>query len=245
MDKVTSILVVDDEPDLLDNISMTLEAENYQVYIANDGLEALKVLAARPINLILADIAMPDMNGYQLYERVRENPEWIVIPFIFLTARTMDSDIRYGKELGVDDYLTKPIRAGDLLAAVRGRLRRTQELRDALEKTTSDTPTDAHNLVIERLRIDSKQHRVWLDNEEIILSAKEFALLEYLAQQAGSVVSPQKLIQITHGFETDHVDAGRLLRPLILSLRRKLDLSSGEIGSIENVRGVGYRLVIS
>jgi len=110
MDSTISILVVDDEPDLLDNISLALEAEDYQVFTANNGSEALEILAAQPVNLILADIAMPDMNGYQLYQQVRQNSAWVLIPFIFLTARTMDSDIRYGKELGVDDYLTKPIR---------------------------------------------------------------------------------------------------------------------------------------
>jgi DNA-binding response OmpR family regulator len=157
----------------------------------------------------------------------------------------MDSDIRYGKELGVDDYLTKPIRAGDLLAAVRGRLRRVQDLRDALGQSVSVAATDTHILKIERLRIDSKQHRVWLDDQEITLSAKEFALLEYLGRQNGSIVSPQELIRITHELETDPIDAGQLLRPLILSLRRKLNLSPGEIGSVENVRGVGYRLVVT
>ena len=123
-----SILVVDDEPNFLDNIRLALEAEGYRVLSAGNGVEALAVLHSQPVNLILADIAMPDMNGYQLYERVRERPQWLTIPFVFLTARKLDSDIRYGKELGVDGYLTKPIRAADLLAVVRGKLRRAQQL---------------------------------------------------------------------------------------------------------------------
>jgi len=123
-----SILVVDDEPNFLDNIRLALEAEGYRVLSAGNGVEALAVLHSQPVNLILADIAMPDMNGYQLYERVRERPQWLTVPFVFLTARKLDSDIRYGKELGVDGYLTKPIRAADLLAVVRGKLRRAQQL---------------------------------------------------------------------------------------------------------------------
>ena len=123
-----SILVVDDEPNFLDNIRLALEAEGYRVLSAGNGVEALAVLHSQLVNLILADIAMPDMNGYQLYERVRERPQWLTIPFVFLTARKLDSDIRYGKELGVDGYLTKPIRAADLLAVVRGKLRRAQQL---------------------------------------------------------------------------------------------------------------------
>ncbi len=123
-----SILVVDDEPNFLDNIRLALEAEGYRVLSAGNGVEALAVLHSQPVDLILADIGMPDMNGYQLYERVRERPQWLTIPFVFLTARKLDSDIRYGKELGVDGYLTKPIRAADLLAVVRGKLRRAQQL---------------------------------------------------------------------------------------------------------------------
>jgi DNA-binding response OmpR family regulator len=123
-----SILVVDDEPNFLDNIRLALEAEGYRVLSAGNGVEALAVLHSQSVDLILADIGMPDMNGYQLYERVRERPQWLTIPFVFLTARKLDSDIRYGKELGVDGYLTKPIRAADLLAVVRGKLRRAQQL---------------------------------------------------------------------------------------------------------------------
>jgi len=239
MSKTATILIVDDEPDLLDNISLALEAEAYRVLTAADGIEALAVLETETVDMILADIAMPNMNGYQLYERIRENSRWTTIPFIFLTARTMDSDIRYGKELGVDDYLTKPIRVGDLLAVVRGKLRRAQQL-SQLKPATS---TQTNQLTVGQLRIDPEQHRIWLGDEEIQLSAKEFALLEHLAQQPGKVISPQELIQTTHEFEADHIEAGSLVRPLILSLRRKLDLPIGQVGSIENVRGVGYRLV--
>jgi two-component system OmpR family response regulator len=94
------------------------------------------------------------------------------------------------------------------------------------------------------LRIDVEQHRVWVADEEVTLSAKEFTLLEYLARQHGKIASPTQLIQITHHFEADSVEAGTLLRPLILSLRRKLGSSVGDMGLIENVRGVGYRLAV-
>ena len=159
----------------------------------------------------------------------------------------MDSDIRYGKELGVDDYLTKPIRTKDLLAAIKGKLHRTQQILESAIPSSSSSPatapTETQTLNCGPLRIDPKQHRVWLGQQELKLSAKEFVLLEYLVKQAGNVISPQELIQATHNFETDHIEAGALLRPLILALRRKLDLDPGQPGSIENVRGVGYRLV--
>ncbi|MEO7910791.1 MAG: response regulator transcription factor [Roseiflexaceae bacterium] len=240
---MTTILVADDQPDLRAMISLTLESAGFQVLSSGDGLEALAILQAQAVDLILADIAMPRMNGYQLYQRIRENPRWLAIPFIFLTARSLDSDIRYGKELGVDDYLTKPIEPEDLLATVHGRLRRALQLANLLVQPATPMPTDQRSIVVGRLRIDSGQHRAWMDDQLIDLSAREFTLLEYLARRADTMVSPQALIRVTHDLEIDDVEAGSLLRPMIRSLRRKLGYSVGEMGCIENVRGVGYRLI--
>ena len=246
MDPQATILIVDDQPEILENIELILSIEGYHVLAASDGPEALDLLQAHAVDLILADIAMPRMNGYQLFERVRENPEWVPIPFLFLTARAMDSDIRYGKELGADDYLTKPIQPEDLLAAVQGRLRRARELArlsKAPQAPVAATPA-SQVLDLGRLRIDPAQHRAWMDGEPLKLSAREFLLLTYLAQRVDQVVSAQELIQVTHELDTDRVEAGSLLRPLVRSLRRKLGYSVGETGCIENVRGVGYRLSV-
>ena len=232
------ILVVDDELDLRDNISLALEAAGYQVLTARDGIEALDVLETAAVDLILADIAMPKMNGYQLYERVRSNPLWMTIPFIFLTARKMDSDIRYGKELGVDDYLLKPIHSADLLAVVRGKMRRMQQL---LTSASSPAP-EPRQLVVGQLLVSPDQHRTWLNEHEIQLSAREFTLLAYMARRPDTLISAQELVQITHDLDTDPVEAGTLIRPLIRSLRRKLGYPVGDTGCIEAVRGVGYRL---
>jgi DNA-binding response OmpR family regulator len=237
-----TILVVDDDVDILANVKLALETEGYQVLTAKDGLEALALLPAQSVHLILADIAMSPMNGYQLFERVRQEPKWVAIPFMFLTARAMESDIRYGKELGIDDYLTKPLRVLDLLAAVRGKLRRAQQLLEELPSLETMPKPENHVTVVGRLRLDSNQHRAWLGEEELKLSVKEFKVLEYLAQQKGKIVPPQELIQVSHELKTDYVEAGLLLRPLILSIRRKLGAPTGEMGAIENVRGLGYRL---
>lgn len=240
-----SILVADDQPDLCESLELTLSAAGYHVLTAHNGIEALAILQGHPIDLIVADIAMPQMNGYQLYERVRENPAWMVVPFLFLTARTLDSDVRYGKELGVDDYLTKPIQPEDLLAAVRGKLRRAQQLAHPVAELASTQPHAAGQraLSIGTLHIDPGQHRVWQDGQPIKLSAREFTLLEYLARRANILVSLKELIQVTHSYQTDQAEAGSLLRPLVRSLRRKLGYPAGEMGCIENVRGVGYRLI--
>ncbi len=173
MEPLATILIVDDQPEILENIELTLSIEGYRVLAAADGPEALDLLQAHAVDLILADIAMPRMNGYQLFERVRENPEWIPIPFLFLTARAMDSDIRYGKELGADDYLTKPIQPEDLLAAVQGRLRRARELARLSEahlaaqapKAPAAAAPAPQVLDLGRLRVDPGQHRAWMDGE--------------------------------------------------------------------------------
>ena len=240
MGSVASILIVDDQVTLRDNVKQLLEETGYRALTASDGVEALAVLQSQPVDLILADIAMPRMNGYQLYERARENPQWVKIPFIFLTARMLDSDIRYGKQLGVDDYLVKPFQLEDLLATIEGRLRRAQQLAVHSE---SSQPPEQRVLTVGRLTIDPAQHRVWLNGQPVHLSAKEFTLLEYLAQRAGKLVSPRELIQVTHELDTNDKEAGTLLRPLVRSLRRKLGYRAGEMGCIETVRGLGYQLI--
>jgi DNA-binding response OmpR family regulator len=244
MSTSASILVVEDQPAMLDNIRLALEMLGYRVLTSSDGVQALEVLESHAVDLILADIAMPLMNGYQLYERVIQNPRWVAIPFIFITARALDSDIRYGKELGVDDYLTKPLHLEDLRAAVQGRLRRARQLAQLSGQSAGPSAAQSDTLIIGKLRLVPAERRAWMDDKLVSLSAREFTLLEYVARQAGRVVPLTELCQVTHGLETDHTEAGGLLYPLVRSLRRKLGYAVGETGCIESVRGVGYRIVM-
>lgn len=238
-----SILVVDDNSSLREYVKQVLDMAGYQVLTAQDGTEALTALQSQAVNLILADIAMPRMNGYQLYERVMENSQWMMIPFVFLTARRQDSDIRYAKELGVDDYLIKPFNHEDLLAVVRGKLRRAQRMTRLSTPPVPQPTRSSPILTVGRLQIDREQYRVWLNGKSVQLSVKEFELLECLAVQAKNVVTLSKLVKTTHRLDIDRVEAGELLRPLIRSLRRKLGYQAGEMGCIQNIRGVGYRLI--
>lgn len=243
MQSNASVLVVDDQTALLDLMQVTLESEGYQVLTAKEGTEALTTLQAHPVDLIIADISMPRLNGYQLYERIVKHPQWVMIPFIFLTALGLDSDVRYGKEMGVDDYMVKPIEPEDLLAVVRGKLRRARQVADASPRNGSLPATEPKEIALGQLRIDSGQHRVWLAEKQIKLSLKEFRLLERLAHQPAIVILFQDLIQATHGIQTSRADASALLRPLVRSLRRKLGYSAGDMGCIESVRGIGYQLL--
>lgn len=121
MEKKTSILLVEDQPDMLDYLSQTLEMAGYQTVKAKGGFEALKVLRTEPIDLILSDIVMPDLGGYQLQSLIHVNSQWATIPFLFLTGCKFlsDAEIRYGKERGVNEYLIKPIHSEELLAVIK------------------------------------------------------------------------------------------------------------------------------
>ena len=130
-----------------------------------------------------------------------------------------------------------------LVAAVEGKLRRARQLVQSIAQLTPQASTE-RVLTVGPLRVDAGQHRVWLGEGEVLLSAREFALLEHLARHTGKVMSPQELIRVTHGLDTDPLDAGALLRPLVFSLRRKLGYRVAEKSCIENVRGVGYRLIV-
>ncbi len=122
------ILLIDDEPDLLDNLGLTLEMAGHKTITATDGFSALSMLKEHAVDLIISDIVMPDMGGYQLHQQVCKNPTWVNIPFLFLTGCRFfsDAEIRYGQELGIDEYLTKPIRSNELLAAVSRQLQATE-----------------------------------------------------------------------------------------------------------------------
>jgi signal transduction histidine kinase len=124
----TTILLVDDDLAILDGVTDLLNIYGYQVIAVENGHRALEVMQSRPPDLVISDISMPIMDGYALFEAVRSNPEWVPIPFIFLTARGQLSDIRRGRSLGADGYLTKPFDPEELLSAVEGQIKRTRDI---------------------------------------------------------------------------------------------------------------------
>ena len=237
MSESHSILIADDQAMALAAIQAALELEGYKTFVAKDGIEALEILDDTPIDIIIADVAMPRMNGYQLYKAVRQDPRWVRIPFIFLTARSMASDIRYGKELGADDYLTKPFHLEDLRAIISGKLKRIEKITRIAQNENEE------DIVVDTLRMSPAQHRFWIGEIEVSLSVREYALLLHLARNAGKVVSLETLCQVTHDLDTNKVEAGSLLYPLIRSLRMKFAKYKVDPDKIQSVRGVGYCLV--
>lgn len=244
MTSTRRILLVDDQPEMLYYLKLTLEKSGeYETLTAHDGAEALQILRSQPVDMVITDIAMPRLNGYELYEQVRQgtDPVWALLPFVFLSARCLDSDIRYGKALGADDYLTKPVKPEDLLAVIRGKLQHYQRLLGLIQPPAA--PTCAILTIgSHQLRFDCRQRRVWLDEVELGLSTREGFLLGQLVQQANQVISARELALVTHDLDLDEQEAGLLLRPLIKRLRRKLREPLGGVDCIQNVWGRGYLL---
>lgn len=240
---MSTILVVDDDPTTAELVEATLTKEGLAVTRMPDGLAALKWLEDHQPNLIIADIMMPRMNGYQLFERVRRNPDWVWIPFIFLSGRDATEDIRYGKELGADDYLTKPFEPGDLLAAVWGKLARYEHL--VASAGVQVKRKLAGQYEVGTLVVDFSRREVIAQGEQVLLSPTEFEILHRLVAANGAVVDYGELLNDDVRDSVDERDAAELLRYHIRNLRRKLEDTGESKETIANVRSVGYRLVES
>jgi DNA-binding response OmpR family regulator len=239
------ILLVDDDPDTLEFLRILLQQQGYDILTTRDGSEALSLLETQPVNLILSDIAMPGLNGYQLCQRVKNasDPRLVLTPVILMSGRTLDSDIRYAKSLGADDYLTKPFNLDDVLAVVQGKLLAAERLQRLFERETNGS--EVVTLVINQqpVRLDYRQHRAWASEQEIELTAREMFLLERLVRRPNDIVSLVELVKATHDLSTDSQEAGQLLRPLLRTLRRKLELHLGLYPCIKNIRSRGYLLI--
>jgi two-component system, OmpR family, alkaline phosphatase synthesis response regulator PhoP len=221
------ILVVDDEPDLLELVHYTLTRVGYQVCCVKSGEEALMQVQTHPPDLIVLDLLLPGMDGLEICKRLKRDPQTAAIPIVMLTARSEEADVVTGLELGADDYLTKPFRPRVLTARVKAALRRQQVLEER----------EAEVVVRGNLVIHPGHHEVRVNHQPIPLTPTEFRILQLLAQRPGWVFSRY---QIVDGARGD--DAGVTERSVdvhIAALRRKLGTQAG---IIETVRGVGYRL---
>ena len=213
----TTILVLEDNSDLLKNIELILEMEGYQVVSACSGPQALTLLEQTRPDLIISDIMMPEMDGYEFYQCVRRHPELLTIPFIFLSAKGEKEDIRFGKQLGVDEYLTKPLEPKDLLIAVEAKLRRLREikagsrqeverLRDIISRVLSHelrTPLTTIKAAVELL-VDNKIHLYDEEEQELLsLASKGGERLEAL------IVDILTVVNIEAGEARNRFEAGK------------------------------------
>jgi two-component system alkaline phosphatase synthesis response regulator PhoP len=239
------ILIVEDNPDMVAQLKLALEMEGYQVLAAADGQEALRVLERVTPDLIVADIMMPRMNGYELYEATHQDERWVSVPFIFLTAKTEKEDIRLGKEMGADDYLVKPVEREDLMAAIRGKLKRVTELKEAARvEQEGESLASKGTLKTGDLFIDLDRHIVTIRGETVHLTPTEFELLVCLADNVDFVVSCKELVERVHEYHcNDESEAREIIRPHVKNLRHKIEPDPDRFTYVVNVRGVGYKLV--
>jgi two-component system, OmpR family, alkaline phosphatase synthesis response regulator PhoP len=216
------ILVVDDEPSIVELVSAYLAREGYMVRIAADGSSALQEAQRFDPDVVILDIMLPGIDGLEVLSRLRATSDAYVI---LLTARTEEVDRVIGLSVGADDYVTKPFGPRELVARVKAALRRLQPSDSAQERT----------LAFRHVRIDPGSRRVWRDGEEASLTATEFDLLRVLAENAGRVLSRAQLLEAVWGY--DFYGEERVVDVHLGHVRQKL----GEPSLIATVRGVGYR----
>ncbi|MCH7737195.1 MAG: response regulator transcription factor [Chloroflexi bacterium] len=222
-----SVLVVDDEDATRLKVAGRLERAGYDVFEASNGLEGLQGFYRNRPNLVVLDVAMPEMDGWQVLQRIREVS---TIPVLMLTAIKQERDKIRGLDEGADDYITKPFSGEDLVARVKAIMRRANQAQDEIEENIySDSD----------LSIDFQRHEVFVRGESVNLSATEFRLLNVLTKYAGQVLSQARLLDLVWGQEFD--DSLSVARLYIAYLRQKIEENPRKPKLIEPIRGFGYR----
>jgi two-component system KDP operon response regulator KdpE len=223
------ILVVDDEERMVRFIRLNLEHDGFQVSEAFNGKEAIQKIRDVTPDLILLDVMMPDLDGFEVLETVREVSN---VPVIMLTAKGEEDDRVRGLELGADDYVTKPFSPRELVSRVKAVLRRTESASGSM-----------HGLieVDERLKIDFDRREIWLEGKLVKLRPTEYRMLYHLVQNAGWVVTHDQLLTKVWGYE--YRDEPHYVRLYINYLRQKLEADPSNPRYILTERGVGYRFV--
>lgn len=224
--KDTRILLVDDEPDILEIIGYNLSAEGYQIFTAENGVKAISKAKKHVPHLIILDVMMPEMDGIEACEKLRTIPELSETLITFLTARGEDYSQVAGFEAGADDYITKPIKPKVLVSKVKALLRRFKE----------DDASDS-NITVGDLVINREEYKILRGKEELILPRKEFELLALLASKPGKVFKRDEILDRVWGNEV--VVGGRTIDVHIRKLREKIGDEK-----FKTVKGVGYKFVI-
>ena len=223
------ILIVDDEKNIADIIAFNLKKEGYQVIKAGDGEEGVKMAMEENPDLILLDIMMPKMDGYEACKKIREKKN---TPIIMLTARAEELDKVLGLELGADDYVTKPFGVRELMARVKANLRKTV----IREEVVEEKPAEDGNFG--RLDINAERYEVRKDGKALDLTLREFELLKFLSERQGQVFSRETLLEKVWGYE--YYGDVRTVDVTIRRLREKIEDAPGKPVYILTKRGVGY-----
>lgn len=221
------IVVVEDEPDILEVLSYNLKREGFEVETSLDGAKGLDLIQQKLPDLVLLDLMLPGMDGLDICRHLKSNGRTQHIPIIMVTAKGEESDVVLGLGIGADDYIAKPFSPKELIARVKAVLRRGAK---------SESLTQKDRIVVDGLMVDASKYKVLLDESEIKLTATEFRLLHYLASHPGQVFSREQLLD--RAFGNDVVVVDRNIDVHIRAIRKKI--GDGQY-FIETIRGVGYR----
>lgn len=219
------VLIADDDPETLKFVSMNLTARGYGVLTAADGTEALKVFRDRSVSLVLLDLVMPGPDGFRVCQRMREVSD---VPIIILTARATEAEVVRAFDVGADDYVTKPFGVGELIARVRGAIRRG----------TMTPGLGGDTAALGDVVLDLAGRRVWRDGEPVDLTPTELSILSLLIRNPERVLTHRYILEAVWGSE--YGEEKEYVRAYMYRLRRKLERDSDKPGRIVNVSGVGY-----
>jgi len=227
-----TILIVDDNKEIVYSLGELLKYEGYQVVKAYDGMEALEVLEHNHIDLILLDVMMPRLNGLSALMKIRENYK---IPAIILSAKTEESDKVSGLVLGADDYISKPYNPAELIARVRAQLRRYNTWGGSAPKADEDT------IVNGGLVLDKKQRLVIVEGEEVKLTAKEYKILSLLMEHTGQVFSAEQIYENVWEETADYTVENTVMVH-IRHIREKIEIDTRNPRYVKVVWGIGYKM---
>jgi len=219
------IVVIDDEPDIVELIQQVLESDGFTVLSASAGRAGLDLVSREVPDLILLDVGLPDLSGFDICRELRRDPRLSGIPIIIISGRRGESNVVLGLGLGADDYVVKPFNAAELLARVKAVIRRAH----------GNGPSEAARICCNGLVVDAERHEVHVNGEPVQLTATEFRVLHALAAHRGQVLSRRQLVRRAIAQQV----VERTIDVHIRSIRRKLRSCSH---LIETVRGIGYRL---
>ncbi len=228
------VLIIEDDPDIADLIEIHLRDSGYKTAIASDGIEGVNKALNNEYFLIILDLMLPKLDGFDVCRRIREEKK--TIPILILTSKSEEFDKVLGLELGADDYITKPFSIRELMARVKAILRRVDAVKE--EASAEEKPKE---IEFDDLVINMEKRKVTLNEEVVELTAKEFDLLVLFASHPGRAYSRQELLDIVWGYQFDGYD--HTVNSHINRLRSKIEDDPSEPKYIKTVWGVGYRFV--
>ena len=225
---MSTILVIEDDPAILRGLSDNLQFEGFEVIAAKDGESGYELQRARKPDLILLDLMLPRMSGYEFCKKLRA--EGVATPLLMLTARSEEMDRVLGFELGADDYVTKPFSVRELMARIRALLRRSQH---------SSAKSQLDELRFGNIEINFRRYEAWRDGQNIEMTRKEFALLRAMAARPGEVLTRDELLNEVWGLES--YPTSRTIDNHVAGLRAKLERDPSQPRHIRTIHGIGYK----